>query len=60
MLVLSRRIDEEIIIQNDIVLRILKIENGRVYLGFEAPIEVPITRKEIWIKTHGNQTDKTP
>jgi carbon storage regulator len=47
MLVLSRRIGEEIIIGPDIVLTIVDIRGDKVRLGLQAPIEIPIHRREV-------------
>lgn len=48
MLVLTRRIDESIIIQDNIVVTILGIEGDKVKLGITAPREVPVLRQELW------------
>ncbi len=50
MLVLSRRFNESIIIDNDIEIKILGIEDGKVKLGIDAPRDVEIYRKEIYIE----------
>ena len=50
MLVLSRRFNESIIIGNDIEIKILGIEDGKVKLGIDAPKDVEIYRKEIYIE----------
>jgi len=51
MLCLSRRTNEKVVITtNDgtrIVINVEKIENRKVYLGFEAPQDVKINRIEI-------------
>ena len=47
MLVLSRRIGEEIVIDGDIRVAIVAVEGQRVRLGITAPPYVPIDRKEI-------------
>jgi carbon storage regulator len=47
MLVLTRRIGEEIIIHGNISVVIVAIEGGRVRLGVRAPSEVVIDRREI-------------
>lgn len=48
MLVLTRKDDESIIIGNNIEIKILKSENGKVRVGIEAPQNIEINRKEIY------------
>ena len=50
MLVLSRKVREEIIIANTIRVVVLKVAGGKVKLGFIAPDDVAIHRKEIRCK----------
>jgi carbon storage regulator len=47
MLVLSRRIGEEIVIGDDIHLSVVRIEGGKVRLGISAPESVRVRRAEI-------------
>jgi carbon storage regulator len=47
MLVLSRKKNESIIINDNIVVTIVDIKEGKVRLGFEAPKEVTIHRREV-------------
>ena len=47
MLVLSRKKGERIVISENIEVVVLEIRGGRVKLGFEAPKEVSIHRKEL-------------
>jgi carbon storage regulator len=48
MLVLSRKIGESVIIQNNIKITVLEISGNQIKLGFEAPDDVPIYRQEIY------------
>jgi carbon storage regulator len=47
MLVLSRKLGEKIVIGNDIVVTIVKIDRNQVRIGIEAPHDVPVFREEI-------------
>jgi len=47
MLVLTRKVDESIIIGDNIVVKVVSIENGVVKLGIEAPKEIAIIRNEL-------------
>jgi len=47
MLVLGRREGEQIYIGDDITLTVVRISNGHVRLGIEAPIGVPIHRDDM-------------
>jgi carbon storage regulator len=48
MLVLSRKKNESIVINNDIRVVIVEIRGDKVRLGVEAPPEVPVHRQEIY------------
>ncbi|WP_077369564.1 carbon storage regulator CsrA [Anaerosalibacter sp. Marseille-P3206] len=50
MLILSRKKDESIIIGNDIEITIIEIEDGKVKLGIDAPRNIDIHRKEIYLQ----------
>jgi len=47
MLVLARKMDESIVIGDNIVVKIISVENGVVKLGIDAPKEVSIIRNEL-------------
>ena len=47
MLVLSRKLGEKVIIGEDIVLTVVKIDRNQIRLGIEAPKEIPVYRDEI-------------
>lgn len=48
MLVLSRKKDEKIIIDDDIEITVVELDNGQVQLGIDAPQEVEIHREEVY------------
>lgn len=48
MLVLSRKKNESIIINDNIVVTIVDIKGDKVRLGFQAPKEITIHRKEVF------------
>lgn len=48
MLVLSRKKDEAIVINNDITIVVIEIRGDKVRLGVEAPSNVPVHRKEVY------------
>jgi len=47
VLVLSRKVGETIVVGKDIEVSILEIQGGEVRLGFKAPRDIIILRKEI-------------
>ena len=47
MLVLSRKVNEEVIIGDNISIKVVSIQNGIVKLGFEAPQDKIILRGEL-------------
>ncbi len=65
MLVLSRKKNESIVINDDIRIVIVDIRGDKVRLGVEAPMDVPVHRKEVYdaIKRYeaesSNQSNKS-
>lgn len=47
MLVLTRKVGEQIRIGNDIVLTILEVQGSKVRVGVDAPDNIPIVRGEL-------------
>ena len=48
MLVLSRQRDQTVMIGDAIEITVVDIRGDRVRLGFKAPAEVPVHRKEVY------------
>ena len=47
MLVLSRKVGQEIVIDGNIKVRVLKVKGNTIRVGIEAPPEVHIVRGEL-------------
>ena len=54
MLVLSRKKNESIVINDDITIVVVEIRGDKVRLGVEAPKEVPVHRQEVFEAIHRN------
>ena len=59
MLVLSRKKNESIIINNDIIVTVVEIRGDKVRLGIVAPKEVPVHRQEVFEAIHGKAATPT-
>lgn len=60
MLVLSRKKDESIVIDDNIVITVVEIRGDKVRLGIQAPREVPIHRSEIHAAIQNEQQSSPP
>ena len=47
MLILTRKIDQGIVIQGNILVRVLGVERDRVKIGITAPGEITVLRQEL-------------
>jgi carbon storage regulator len=56
MLVLSRKKNESIVINDDITIVVVEIRGDKVRLGVEAPKEVPVHRREVFDAIHRGET----
>lgn len=48
MLVLSRKKNESIVINNDITIVVVEIRSDKVRLGVDCPKEIPVHRREVY------------
>jgi len=55
MLILSRKKNESIVIDNDITIVVVEIRGDKVRLGVECPKELPVHRKEVYDAIRKNQ-----
>ncbi len=58
MLVLSRKVNEKIVIDGGIVVTVVKIEGGQVRLGIERPQISRSSGRRFWARRHGRQPTK--
>ena len=61
MLVFTRKRNEQVVIDQNIVITVVEITGDRIRLGIEAPREVPVHRREVYDAIHAapvpEQTD---
>lgn len=50
MLALSRKKNEALVINNNVEITILEVKGDQVKIGIEAPREIPIYRKEVYLQ----------
>jgi len=58
MLVLSRKLNEKIVIDGGIVVTVVKIDRNQIRLGIEAPTHVGVFREEIAGRSRRVASDK--
>ncbi len=57
MLILTRKLNEEINIDGEITIKIISISDNQVKLGIDAPRDVQIVRKEVLDRVKENTKD---
>ena len=50
MLALARKVNESIVIGNNIEITILEVKGDQIKIGVDAPKSVPIYRKELYLQ----------
>ena len=57
MLILTRKVDQGIVISGNIHVRVLGVDRDRVKIGIDAPLDVTILRQELLEKDQRAQAD---
>ena len=57
MLVLTRKSNQSIMIGDQIEISVLSVLGEKVRIGIQAPREVPVFRKEVFLEIHGHGGD---
>ena len=57
MLILTRRINESIIIGNNVKMTILGVNGNQVRIGIDAPRDVSVHREEIYMRIQDEKGD---
>jgi carbon storage regulator len=60
MLVLTRKIDQGIVISGNIYVRVLGVERDRVKIGVSAPLDVTVLRQELIDRQNGGDVESPP
>jgi carbon storage regulator len=56
MLILQRKKNESIVINDEITIVVVEIRGDKVRLGIEAPKDVPVHRREVFDAIHRQNT----
>jgi carbon storage regulator len=57
MLQIGRRVGESIMIGDNVRVEVLEIRGKKVRLGFDAPREVAVNRREVWLRIQQGETN---
>jgi carbon storage regulator len=56
VLVLTRKVDESIMIGDDVEVRVLSCDGAKVRLGIQAPSNIPVHRTEIYLEIKAHES----
>ena len=60
MLILSRKLNECIVIDGKIIIKVLRLDKDTVKLGIQAPPDLPVHRQEVFDQIQKNKQAGNP
>ena len=60
MLILTRNIDETLMIGDEVTVKVLGVRGNQVRLGINAPKTIPVHREEIYRRIQQEKAEGTP
>ena len=60
MLVLTRKSNQSIMIGDDIEVSVLAIMGEKVRIGIQAPRDIPVFRREVYVEIQGEESQDAP
>jgi carbon storage regulator len=60
MLVLTRKSNQSIMIGDDVEVSVLSVMGEKVRIGIQAPQDIPVFRKEIYLEIHREDGEDAP
>jgi carbon storage regulator len=60
MLVLTRKSNQSIMIGDDVEVSVLSVMGEKVRIGIQAPQDIPVFRKEIYLEIHREDGEGAP
>ena len=57
MLILSRKVNESVVIDGRIIVKVVRVDGDVVKLGIQAPTEVPVHRQEVYEEIQRNNQE---
>ena len=57
MLILTRKVEQGIVINNDVIVRVLSIDGERVKIGVDAPRSISVLREELLAEVAGENRE---
>jgi carbon storage regulator len=60
MLILTRRVNESVMIGDDVRVTVLGVKNGQVRIGITAPKSIAVHRQEVYERIRSGQSCPSP